>query len=169
MNKVEFYVIAHNIRSAYNVGAILRTADGLGIDKLFLTGYTPAPFDGKSTFLTKAQKMIAKTALGAEKSVIWQKSVYVGSLLKKLQKQGFKIVALEQAANSIKIGDYQIEGKIVLILGNEPKGIEKKLLKHCQTVLEIPMRGKKNSFNVSIAFAIAGYDICSKIKVESTF
>ena len=80
--KNNFYLILHNIRSAYNIGSIFRTADGAGIGKIYLTGYSPAPAAGKEIYKTKAQKMLAKTALGAEKNVNWEKVKSLNDLIR---------------------------------------------------------------------------------------
>lgn len=155
--KKDLIIIAHNIRSAYNVGAIFRTADGMGVGKLFLTGYSPAPDQGQ--FQTQAGKMIAKTALGAEKTLAWEKRSRLGPLLEKLKATHVQIVALEQDKRSVDYRKFKPQFPIVLILGNEPRGIDQKTLKYCDQIIEIPMRGAKNSLNVSVAFGIAGYEI----------
>ncbi len=155
----KFYLILHNIRSAYNVGSIFRTADGVGIEKIYLTGYSPTPADGSETYKTKAQKMLAKTALDAEKNVSWEKFKNLNDLIKKLKKEKFKIVALEQDKKSIDYKKFKPEFPLALIVGNEVKGLDKRILKKCDKIIEIPMRGKKNSLNVSVAAGIAGYEI----------
>jgi tRNA G18 (ribose-2'-O)-methylase SpoU len=155
--KKELVIIAHNIRSAYNIGAIFRTADGMGAGKIFLTGYSPAPDRGP--FQTAAGKMIAKTALGAEKNLLWERKARLGPVLKKLKTDGYKIIALEQDKNSIDYRKFKPSFPVALILGNEPKGIDKKTLKYCDQIIEIPMHGKKNSLNVAVALGVAGYEI----------
>jgi len=155
--KKDLIIIAHNIRSAYNIGAIFRTADGMGASKLFITGYSPAPDSG--SFRTAAGKMIAKTALGAEKNLTWDKIARLFPLLKKLKAEKFQIVALEQDTKSIDYQKFRPSFPVALILGNEPKGIDQKILKYCDQIIEIPMRGAKNSLNVSVALGVAGYEI----------
>jgi len=150
----------HNIRSAYNVGSVFRTADGAGVSKIFLTGYTPLPYNfQKEVYPTVAQKMIAKTALGAEKTVSWEKAGNVAQLFGKLKKEGVMIIALEQAKTSVCIDKFKPIFPCALILGNEVKGIDKKILKKTDAIVEIPMRGKKESLNVSVAAGIAIYSI----------
>ncbi|HAV11264.1 MAG TPA: RNA methyltransferase [Candidatus Moranbacteria bacterium] len=161
---MKLIVIAHNIRSAHNIGSIFRTADGVGAAKIYLTGYSPSPAKENAPYLTDAQKMIAKTALGAEKNVEWEKAVSIGKLLEKLKKEGVKIVALEQDEESIDYGRFVPQSDVALIVGNEPKGIDKRILKKCDAIVEIPMRGKKKSLNVSVAFGVVAYEICGKIK-----
>jgi tRNA G18 (ribose-2'-O)-methylase SpoU len=153
---MKFQVILHNIRSAYNVGSIFRTADAVGIEKIYLTGYTPNP---------DKDKKIEKTALGAENYVLWQSYKNLNYLLKKLKKEGFKIVALEQSKKSIPYYKFKPQFDIVLILGNEVRGLNRKTLEKCDFILEIPMFGKKESLNVSVAFGIVAYDL--KLKIEN--
>ena len=152
---MKFLVILHNIRSAYNVGAIFRTADAVGVEKIYLTGYTPNP---------DKDKKIEKTALGAEKYVSWQSYKNINYLLKKLKKEKFKIIALEQSERSIPYYEFKPQFDFILILGNEVRGLNRRTLEKCDYVLEIPMFGKKESLNVAIAFGIVAYDL--KLKIE---
>ena len=153
----ELYLILYDIRSAYNVGAIFRTADGAGVSKIYLCGYTPIPSEKK--YKTKADKMIEKTALGAEKSISWEKCKDLKKLLKKLEKEKIQIVALEKTDEAIDLKKYKTKFPLALILGNEVEGISNKILKKCDAVVSIPMRGKKESLNVSVAAGIAMYEI----------
>ena len=156
----ELHLIVHNIRSAYNVGAILRTADGAGVTKVYLTGYTPKPFREKdSPYITAYQKMIAKTALGAQNFVNWEKKEKVLDLIKKLKKKNFLIVALEQDKKSVNIKEASYQFPVVLILGNEVEGVSQQILKQCDLIIDFPMRGKKESLNVSVATGVALYTI----------
>ena len=142
--------ILHNILSLYNVGSMFRTADGAGVSKLYLTGYTGFP----------PRKEIAKTALGAEESVAWERYRQIGRLITKLKKRGYLIVAVENKRKNIKIAKYyqfQTKIPIVLIFGNEVRGLSKRVLKKADVILEIPMRGQKESLNVSVAFGIIAY------------
>jgi len=144
-----FYVICHNIRSAYNVGSIFRTADGAGVTKIFLCGYTPTP----------PRPDIAKVALGAEKSVPWEKCSQTWRLIERLKKQGVQIIALEQHPKSVFYDKFKPRFPLALILGSEVKGLPKSILRRCSKIVEIPMFGKKESLNVSVAFGIASYQI----------
>lgn len=156
-------LIAHNLRSAHNVGSLLRTADGLGVNMIYLSGYTPYPQivnDQRLPHLAKKMDdKIAKTALGAEKNpnIHWVESI--DQVIAELRASGFTIAALEQAASSIKLSDYQPADKLALIVGREVEGLEANVLKNCDLILEIPMRGQKESFNVSVAAAIALYNL----------
>lgn len=172
---MSFVVILHNIRSAYNVGACFRTADGAGVEKIFLTGYTPCParvisrqrLDVDKLYpahLTKSEKEIAKTALGAEKNILWEKSMRLAPVLKQLKEEGFETVALEQSKKSIDYRDYKPKRKVALLVGNEVRGIDNKILKQCDKIIAIPMKGKKESLNVSVAFGIASFDIAGKME-----
>ncbi|HLN18810.1 MAG TPA: RNA methyltransferase [Patescibacteria group bacterium] len=154
------YVIIHNIRSAYNVGAIFRTADGAGAAKIYLTGHTPAPHDSRNErYQTKAQKMIAKTALGAEDWVKWETANDIMGLIAELKENNFEIIALEQAKGSVNIDSFKPKFPCALILGNEVDGMERDILEKADKVVEIPMKGKKESLNVSVAAGIAIYSI----------
>lgn len=157
--KKEFFLILHNIRSAYNVGAIFRTADGIGVGKIYLTGYTPIPASGKNLYQARSEKMIAKTALGAEKQVKWEKNKNISSLIAKLKNDKFQIVALEQDKKSTEYNKFKPKFPIALIIGNEPRGINKRVLDKCDAIIEIPMRGKKESLNAAVAAGIAGYQL----------
>lgn len=152
-------VIAHNIRSTYNVGSIFRTCEGFGITKIILSGYTPAPsFSGDTRLPHIASKLthqIHKTALDAETLVpfIYQEIPDIA----KLKHDGFRLVALEQAKTSIMLKNYHSPDKIALFLGEEVHGIPTNILRHVDDIIEIPMIGKKESFNVSVATGIALY------------
>ena len=157
----EIVIIAHDIRSTHNVGSLLRTAEGLGIQKVYLTGYTPYPTsedDDRLPHLAhKLDKQISKTALGAEKSQPWEYGADLDSLLDQLEKDGFTLAALEQSDSSIRLPDYQPPQKLALVLGREVEGLEADLLERIPTHLEIPMFGQKESFNVVQAAAMALY------------
>jgi tRNA G18 (ribose-2'-O)-methylase SpoU len=151
-----FYVIAHNIRSLYNVGSLFRTADAFGVNKIYLTGYTGTPANP----LHKIR--MQKSALGAEAWVPWE---YVKSpvrLIKRLQSQNVKIVALENTKNAIAIKKFKPKFPLALILGEEVRGVSKPILKLCDQIVQIPMLGKKESLNVSVAFGIAAYALSIK-------
>jgi 23S rRNA (guanosine2251-2'-O)-methyltransferase len=159
--KKELFLILHDIRSAYNVGAIFRSADGAGVSKIYLSGYTPVPPDRNKKYKTKADKMIEKTALGAEKSVPWEKCENSEELLQKMKKEKIKVVALEKSDKSLEIKKFKATFPMALILGNEVDGISEKILKKCDAIISIPMRGSKESLNVSVAAGIAIYEFLS--------
>jgi tRNA G18 (ribose-2'-O)-methylase SpoU len=157
----ELYLILHDIRSAYNVGAIFRTADGCGVRKVYLGGYTPCPADEDKILKSSADKMIAKTALGAENHITWEKYDDINELIEKLKKEKITIVALEKTKNSISLRGYEKKLPLALILGNEVEGVSDETLEKCDAVVSIPMRGMKESLNVSVAAGIAMYEILS--------
>lgn len=155
----EIIIIAHNIRSTHNVGSIFRTCEGFGINKLILSGYTPYPKLVNDTRLPhiaeKLTKQIHKTALGAETIVPFEYQAHLQ--LNDLKNDGYRLVALEQDPRSIALSDYDTPEKVALLLGEEVHGIEKHLLNQCDDVVEISMKGQKESFNVSVATGIALY------------
>lgn len=160
---MEIIVVAHNIRSTHNVGSILRTADGFGVSKVYFTGYTPYPKQPNDTRLPhireKLTKQIHKTALGAEQTMPNEFTEDVVPLLHSFKAQRYSIVALEQHARSVPLRGFTPDHSVVLLLGEEVHGIEPTLLELCDTILEIPMHGKKESFNVSVATGIALYEL----------
>jgi len=163
--KNKFYLILHNIRSAYNVGAIFRTADGAGVDHIYCTGYTPTPPDGTEVYVTKPQRGIIKTSLGAIDYVEWDRYEKIEDLVTKLKKENFEIVALEQGEESIDYKEFKTDKSVALVLGNEPVGIDEQTLLLCDTMIDIPMRGDKKSLNVSVAAGIAMYELIDKAKL----
>ena len=154
-------VIAHNIRSTHNVGSIFRTAEGFGVEKILLSGYTPYPSvenDPRLPHISdKLTAQIHKTALGAETIVPFEHTELPP--LSELKKAGYRVVGLEQAERSVNLQDYTPAQHIVLLLGEEVNGIEDSLLQLCDDIVEIPMVGKKESFNVSVATGIALYEL----------
>ena len=156
----EVVVVLHNIRSTHNVGSIFRTSDAAGVSKIYLTGYTPTPLDR----FGRVRADIHKTALGAEESLVWEQVKRVGPLLKRLKRQGFFCIAVEQADGAV---DYKKitrpkDHPCVIIFGNEVRGISPSILKMCDVVAEIPMHGKKESLNVSVSAGIALFRILNR-------
>jgi tRNA G18 (ribose-2'-O)-methylase SpoU len=152
--KTETILILDNIRSTHNVGSIFRTADAAGISKIYLVGTTPDPIDR----FGREQSDIAKTALGAEKSIAWEHAPNTLEILVKYPEH-FK-VALEQSLNSIDYKEIKAKENLpaqagnIIILGTEVTGIPKDILDACDAVAEIPMQGGKESLNVSVATGI---------------
>ncbi len=151
--------IVHNIRSLHNVGSIFRTSDGAGVDKIYLTGYTPIPIDKHGEKIPQ----FAKVSLKAEDYMPWEKVRDIGKLIAKLKKDGYKIFAIEQDPKSIlyyelPTKNYKLE-KIALVLGTEVTGLSKAVLKKCDKILEIPMLGQKESLNVSVAYGVVVYHL----------
>lgn len=149
----KFYLILPDIRSCHNVGAMFRTADACGVDKLFLVGYTSHP----------PKPQIDKVSLGAEKWMPWEAKTDLKKLILSLKKKGFQIVALEKTETSQELKKLEITKDIALIVGNEVDGVTEEILKICDNVGHIPMYGKKESLNVSIAAGIAMYEIKNKL------
>ena len=155
----DIIVIAQNIRSTHNVGALFRTADGFGVSKIILSGYTPYPKQQPDPRLPhiaeKLHAQIHKTALGAESTVPFE---YHETLdLQSIKDQGYTLIALEQNEQSTLLQHYTSPAKVALLLGEEVHGITNEHLEQCDAVIEIPMQGKKESFNVSVAAGIALY------------
>lgn len=152
----DFFVIAHNIRSLYNVGSIFRTADAFGVDKIYLTGYTGTPANPVHN------KKIGKVALGAEGFVPWEYSKSPQAVIRILKKQKVQIVGLENnIGKATSIRKFHPRFPLALILGEEVGGISHSLIKSCDQLVEIPMTGKKESLNVSVAFGIAAFMLAS--------
>jgi len=143
-----------NLRSVHNVGSIFRTADAAGFARLYLAGTTPTPL----TRLKSTDQRFVKVSLGAEKSVPWEKTDEPEALIIKLKKEGWFVVGLEQARNSIPYLRFRTKAeKILMVMGNERSGLPSGILKRCDEVMEIPMSGKKESLNVAVAFGIAAF------------
>jgi 23S rRNA (guanosine2251-2'-O)-methyltransferase len=145
----DFYVVCDNIRSLENIGSIFRTADALGVSKIFLCGISGKPPHHK----------ISKTALGAEKTIPFEYCSQIGRLINRLKKDKINIIALEQDKKAISYANFQPKFPLALILGNEVKGISKKILNKADKIIFLPMSGQKESLNVSVAFGVAGYHI----------
>lgn len=155
----DIILIAHNIRSTHNVGSIFRTAEGFGVQKVILSGYTPYPKvknDPRLPHITdKLTGQISKTALGAEALVPFEYRETLDLGTPDLAE--YRIVALEQAASSVSLREYKPPEKIALLLGEEVHGITPELLAQVDDIVEIPMQGQKESFNVAVATGIALY------------
>jgi 23S rRNA (guanosine2251-2'-O)-methyltransferase len=156
--KIYMIVILNNIRSLHNVGSIFRTADAAGAEKIYLCGITPEPVDR----FGKIRPQLEKVSLGAEKTVSWEKAKSAAVLIGKLKKQGYKIFAVEQSKKSIPYYQLKVKDKsanVALVLGNEVRGLPPAVLKKSDKILEIPMRGKKESLNVAVAFGIVAFHL----------
>lgn len=135
------------------MGALFRTADGAGVSKVYLTGYSPCP----------PHKAVDKVSLGAEKTMPWEYAKQAVSLVKRLKAAGYCIIALEQAPKSVSIYQWNPQFPLALIVGNEKTGVSPGLLKQCDSIVHLPMAGSKNSLNVSVAGGIALYYISSRM------
>ncbi len=144
-----FYVVCDNIRSLENIGSIFRTSDALGVNKIFLcgiSGYPPSP-------------KISKTALGAEKTISFEHRWKTWQVIKRLKKEKFRIVVLEQTEKSVLYTKFKPKFPLALVVGNEINGVSPSTLKLADKIIKIPMYGKKESLNVAVAFGIVGYEI----------
>lgn len=154
-------LIAHNIRSAHNIGSMMRTAEGLGIDKLFLTGFSPHPQTKTDPRPPHTRRQVSakihKTALGAEDTLKWRYCQDIAIIIAKLKAQNFTIAALEQTPDSADLSFYKTNAGVALIVGNEVSGLDETVLRSADIRLKIPMAGKKESFNVAEAAAMALY------------
>ena len=141
-------ILVENVRSVHNVGSIFRSADGFGADKIYLTGYTACP----------PREDLSKTALGAERAVPWEHFENPTDAAKSILNQGISLVLLEQTVISKPIHDMDWSFPLCFIVGNEVKGVSEELSKMATIHAEIPMRGIKQSLNVSVATGVAGYE-----------
>lgn len=148
-------LILHDIRSAQNVGAIFRTADACGVDKIYLTGYTPAPVDQ----FERSNSKVAKAALGAEKNIEWEKIESISGVIDQLKKGGVQLIAIEQSPSSVDYKKVELRKPTCFLLGNEVDGLSAEILAKCDLIAEIPMVGKKESLNVSVSAGIALFRI----------
>ena len=143
-------VLLHNVRSSHNVGSIFRTADAAGVARVFLTGYTPLPVDR----FKRPNREIAKTALGAETYLAWESAPSPMVIVKRLRREGWTIVGVEQDERAIEYRSFKPTGPTLFVFGNEVRGLSKSLRDACDSLIEIPMRGKKESLNVAVSAGI---------------
>ena len=153
--KKEVRVLLHNMRSAHNVGSMLRTAEALGVTRVNISGYSPCPIDR----FGRPVKEIAKTALGAESIVPWKHHEDPMEIIAELKQEGFVVVGIEQDARAQDYKTYEPSEKTLVLVGSEVEGLSVELRQACDVLLEIPMRGKKESLNVSVAFGVALFRI----------
>jgi tRNA G18 (ribose-2'-O)-methylase SpoU len=157
----DIILIAHDMRSCHNVGSLLRTADGLGVKEVIFSGYTPHPYYEHDARLPhealKLTRQIHKTALGAEDSQKWSYQADVRTVISQLRAAGYRVIALEQAEDAIELPTLHPPQKVAILLGREVKGIDPEILALCDSVVEIPMFGKKESFNVIQSAAMILY------------
>jgi tRNA G18 (ribose-2'-O)-methylase SpoU len=145
-------LIAHNIRSLYNIGAFFRSADAFGVEKIWLTGYTATP----------PREEITKVALGAEEQIPWERCEQVGALIDRLHAEGRRVIAFEVAEGAQPIASFAFHERDVLLFGNEPMGVPLELIAHCDACVVIPMRGRKTSLNVAVAVGVGLYAATSE-------
>jgi 23S rRNA (guanosine2251-2'-O)-methyltransferase len=156
--KIPVIVVLENIRSAYNVGSIFRTADAFLLESIYICGYTAYP----------PHKEIKKTALGADDTVTWKHFKNVAETIEEIKSQGYKVYAVEQAENSWKLGSFATDDeKIAVIFGNEVTGVEQSTIALCDGVIEIPQLGMKHSLNVATAAGVVLWELVrSRIKID---
>lgn len=148
-NNTEIYLIAENIRSLFNVGAIFRSADVFGVSKIYLCGYTACP----------PRKEISKTALRAEEWISWEQQKDTLALVKKLKKNGVYVIALETGDKAISLPLFEPRYPLACVVGNEVTGVSEAVLSEVNEIVKIPMLGQKESLNVAIAASIALYGL----------
>ncbi len=154
--KVPLYAVLHNLRSAFNVGSIIRTSECLGISKIYMTGYTPTPANSK----------VRKTAMSTEERIYWEKREDIFLLLKELRESaGMEVIALETSPESLPLHKTSIKKPAVLLVGNEAFGLPEELLRSADKILEIPLSGWKESLNVGVAYGMACYEILRQWKM----
>jgi tRNA G18 (ribose-2'-O)-methylase SpoU len=157
----DLIVVAHNLRSAYNVGALLRTAEVFAAERVYFTGFTPYPAEPGDTrepkLADRLTRKIGKTALGAEHTMSFAHDPNVFGLLGQLREEGFTVAGLEIGPAAVRLESFAPPDRTVLVLGEEVTGISDKLLGHCDVLLQIPMFGRKESLNVSVAAGVALY------------
>jgi 23S rRNA (guanosine2251-2'-O)-methyltransferase len=149
VQRVPLKLITENLRSAFNVGALFRTCECLGVSEIILTGYTPGPEDEKTR----------RTSMGTSTVVPWRRLDRAPEACEELRREGYMIVALETAATATSLYDFDFNGKpVALIVGNERFGLDGETLSHADAICRIPLRGIKNSMNAGVAFGIAGFE-----------
>ena len=152
---MDIRLLLDNIRSTHNVGSIFRTAETLGISHIYCGGTTPTPIDR----FGRKRADIAKVSLGGEELVPWEQIGSAGmvELISKLKKEGFQIISIEQDPTSVDYKKVKVAGKALVIVGNEVGGVAQEILDLSDVIAEIPLQGKKESLNVSVALGIALY------------
>lgn len=150
-DKVPIIVVLENVRSAYNVGSVFRTADAFLIEAIYICGYTAYP----------PHKEIKKTALGADETVRWKHFKNIAEAIAEIKGMGYKVYAAEQAVDSYKLHaiDYEQDEKIAVVFGNEVTGVEQSTIEQCEGCIEIPQLGMKHSLNISVAAGIVLWEL----------
>jgi 23S rRNA (guanosine2251-2'-O)-methyltransferase len=151
VEKTPVIAVLENIRSAYNVGSVFRTADAFLLDAIYITGYTCIP----------PHKEIKKTALGAEETVAWKHFENAAKAIEELRNNGYKIFAVEQVVDSLMLHEVSFTSteKIAVVFGNEVSGVELDTIKLCDGCIEIPQFGTKHSLNIATAAGVVLWEI----------
>lgn len=158
MTTPEIVLILDNIRSTHNVGSLFRTADAVGVNKIFLCGTTPSPIDR----FGRERNDVAKVALGAEKNIEYESVTSTKEAVLRLKGDGYQIIAIEQAPKSVDYKKVTPKFPVAFVLGTEVTGLSKEILDRCDVVAEIPMAGEKESLNVVVAGGVALFRILNK-------
>lgn len=151
--KKDVRILLHDIRSVHNVAAIFRTADASAVTRIYISGYSPAPVDRFGV----SRKDFSKAALGSEKTMLWESVKSPATLIKKLKSEGFSIIAVEQDERSVDYKKVKPGSKTLVIFGNEVSGVSRGLISASDVIAELPMRGLKESLNVSVTAGIVLY------------
>lgn len=163
MSRPFLRILLADIRSCHNVGAILRTADAVGVEEVVFCGYTPYPRLSNDSrpehIIGKNTRAIAKTSLGAEGSLAMRHEPDLEEAIRLERNRGCHVAALERSKVSTDLFTFTPPPRISLILGNETEGIDPGILSACDSVLAIPMLGHKESLNVSVAAGVALYQL----------
>jgi len=154
-DKIPIIVVLENIRSAYNVGSVFRTADAFLIEAIYIIGYSARP----------PHKEIKKTALGAEETVTWKYFKTTEEAIEELRKESYKLFAVEQTKESISLEKFSILGKLAVIFGNEVTGVEQSTIHLCDGCIEIPQLGMKHSLNIATAAGVVLWELVRR-KIE---
>jgi tRNA G18 (ribose-2'-O)-methylase SpoU len=148
-DKIPIIAVLENIRSAYNIGSVFRTADAFLLEGIYICGYSAFP----------PHKEIKKTALGAEETVHWKHFKTSKEAVEELKNDGYKIFAVEQTVGSIKLQQFSFQEKLAVVFGNEVTGVEQSTIEMADGCIEIPQFGMKHSLNISVAAGIVVWEL----------
>lgn len=161
---MQIQLLLHNIRSARNVGAIFRSADAFGIERVWCTGYTPTPLDRHG----RTRSDTAKTALGAQDRVEWYARTDPRTVIQQVRADGYTVAAVEQGKTATPMPTWRPPNAVCLVFGNEVRGISRSLQSRTDVLVEIPLIGEKESLNVSVAAGISMYHCVTAGRVTAT-
>lgn len=157
-DKTPLVLVLDNVRSMHNVGSVFRTADAFLLQGIVLCGYTPVP----------PHRDIQKTALGATETVEWQYFPTTTEAVAALKHEGYTVMAIEQAAQSVMLDDFKpLQTPLALVFGNEVTGVDGEVMKMVDGCIEIPQSGMKHSLNISVSTGIVVWDLFCKLKTEN--
>lgn len=152
--KIPIIILLDNVRSLFNVGSVFRTADAFLVEAIYLCGYTGTP----------PHKEIQKTALGATETVVWRHFPTILDAIDELKKTGYKVYAVEQTENSIRLDKFFPDDKIALIFGNEVSGVQQEAVNVCHGAIEVPQLGMKHSLNIAVCVGVVVWDVFRKLR-----